>query len=331
MTTKEKLLELLEANKGIYFSGEEIARKLCLSRASVWKAVKALRQEGYAIDAVTNRGYCLSEETDILSPQGIRKYLKPAYRAMELTVLPAAPSTNTLLREKADQGYPEGYTVISNAQTEGRGRYGRRFYSPEDTGLYMSILLRPARYTARQAARLTALAAVAMCEAIEAVSGQRAGIKWVNDIFVRGKKVCGILTEGSFGLESGTLEYAVLGVGVNVYPPKDGFPGQLKDIAGTVFDSPRNDGKNRLAGEFINRFLDCYAAPDQTPYIGQYRSRSLVVGRPVTVFAGGKSRGAVACGIDDECRLLVRYDDGETASLSYGEISVGLEQPRQPE
>ncbi len=320
MTTKEKLLELLEANKGIYFSGEETARKLCMSRAAVWKAVNALRQEGYSIDAVTNRGYCLSEETDILSPQGICKYLKPAYRSMELTVLSATTSTNTLLREKADRGYPEGYTVISNAQTEGRGRYGRSFYSPEGTGLYMSILLRPARYTAR----LTALAAVAMCGAIEAVSGESAGIKWVNDIFVRGKKVCGILTEGAFGLESGTLEYAVLGAGVNIYPPKDGFPGELKDIAGTVFDSARNDGKNRLAGEFLNRFLDCYTASDQTPYIREYRSRSLVVGRPITVF--GQSRSAVACGIDDECRLLVRYDDGETASLSYGEIGVRLEQ-----
>lgn len=324
MTTKEMLLGLLEANKGTYFSGEQIAQTLHVSRAAVWKAMKALRQEGYAIDAVTNRGYCLSENTDILSPQGIRKYLKIAYQGMELTVLPAAISTNALLREKANQGCPEGCTVISNAQTEGRGRYGRKFYSPGDTGIYMSILLRPVHYAPQQAARLTAAAAVAMCEAIEAVSGETAQIKWVNDIFLRGKKVCGILTEASFGLESGALEYAVLGVGVNVYPPREGFPQELKEIAGTIFDSARDDAKNRLAGEFINCFMDCYTAPDQTGYIEKYRSRSLVIGKTVTVFSGNRPRGAYAYGIDDACHLLVRYDDGETASLSYGEIGIRM-------
>lgn len=324
MTTKEKLLGLLESNKGTYFSGEEIARTLCVSRAAVWKAVKALRQEGYAIDAATNRGYCLSEKTDILSPQGIRKYLKPVYQAIELTVLPAAASTNALIREKANQGFPEGYTVISNEQTEGRGRYGRTFYSPGGTGIYMSILLRPVHYSAQQAVRLTAVAAVAMCEAIEAVSGETAQIKWVNDIFVRGKKVCGILTEAAFGLESGALEYAVLGVGVNVYPPREGFPKELEAIAGPVFDSARDDGKNRLAGEFLNRFMDCYTAPGQTDYIEKYRSRSLVIGKEITVFAGSQARSAHACGIDDACRLLVRYDNGETASLSYGEIGIRM-------
>lgn len=324
MTTKEKLLGLLETNKGTYFSGEEIARQLSVSRAAVWKAVKALQQEGYAIDAVTNRGYCLSEKTDILSPQGICKYLKPAYQDMELTVLPAAASTNTLIREKANQGCPEGYTVISNEQTEGRGRYGRKFYSPGDTGIYMSILLRPVHYAPQQAARLTAVAAVAMCEAIEAVSEETAQIKWVNDIFVRGKKVCGILTEAAFGLESGALEYAVLGVGVNVYPPKAGFPEELAAIAGAIFDCAQDDGKNRLAGEFINRFMDCYTAPDQTDYIEKYRSRSLVIGKDITVFAGEQTRSAYAYGIDDACRLLVRFDNGETASLSYGEIAIRM-------
>lgn len=324
MTTKEKLLELLEANKGIFFSGEEIARKLCVSRAAVWKAVNTLREEGYCIDAVTNKGYCLSESTDILSPQGIRKYLKPAYQGMELTVLPEAASTNALLREKANQGAPEGCTVISNEQTAGRGRCGRKFYSPKETGIYMSLLLRPVHYEPQQAVRLTAVAAVAMCEAIEAVSGETAQIKWVNDIFVRGKKVCGILTEASFGLESGALEYAVLGVGVNVYPPREGFPKELESIAGAIFDSARNDGKNRLAGEFLNRFLDCYTAPERTEYIAAYRSRSLAVGKNVTVYSGNQIRSAYAYGVDDECRLLVRYENGETESLSYGEISIKI-------
>lgn len=324
MTTKEQLLELLENGKGAYYSGEEIARTLHVSRAAVWKAVKALRQEGYAIDAVTNKGYCLSPETDILSPQSVGKYLKAAYRSMDIQVLAAVPSTNALVRERANQGCPEGLTVIANTQTAGRGRMGRSFFSPPETGLYLSLLLRPARYDPRQASRLTAVAAVAMCEAIEAVSGQEAGIKWVNDIYVRGKKVCGILTEGSFSLESGSLQDMVLGVGVNVYPPKEGFPPELEQIAGAVFSAPRNDGKSRLAGEFLNRFLDRYFSPEDTGYIESYRARSLVVGKSVTVLSGTSQRTAWACGIDNECRLLVRYEDGQTQSLSFGEVSVRL-------
>lgn len=325
MTTKDKLLELLESGRETYYSGEEIAGRLRVSRAAVWKAVTALRQEGYAIDAVTNRGYRLPGNTDILSAQGIRKYLKPAYRTMELSVLPAAESTNSLIREKANQGLPEGYTVISNEQTAGRGRYGRTFYSPRETGIYMSVLLRPVRYDPKQALHLTAVAAVAMCEAIEAVSGETPGIKWVNDIFLRGKKVCGILTEASFGMEAGTLEYAVLGAGVNVYPPGGGFPKELEDIAGAVFEHPRDDGKNRLAGEFLNRFMDWYHAPERTDYLEQYRSRSLVVGRNVTVLSGSQSRAAYAYGIDEDCRLLVRYENGETDCLSHGEIRIRVE------
>lgn len=324
MTTKEQLLALLEGNKGVYFSGEDIAQRLNVSRAAVWKAVNALRQEGYAIDAVTNRGYCLSEKGDILSPQGIRKYLKPAYQAMEMTVLPTVSSTNALLREKANQGAAEGCVVIAGQQTAGRGRCGRAFYSPQETGLYLSLLLRPTQYGPQQASRLTAVAAVAMCEAMEAVSGQSPQIKWVNDIFLRGKKVCGILTEGSFGLENGSLEYLVLGVGVNVYPPKEGFPGELEKIAGSVFDSPLDDGKNHLAGEFLDRFLDRYYTPEDTSYIEAYRRRSLVIGKTVTVLSGGQSQNAFAYGIDDNCRLLVRYENGETDCLSYGEIGVRL-------
>lgn len=324
MTTKEKLLELFETNKGTYFSGEEIAQRFCVSRAAVWKAVNALRQDGYAIDAVTNKGYRLSEKTDILSPQGVRKYLKPAYQAMELEVLSTVPSTNALVREKAIETFPEGYTVISNEQTAGRGRYGRTFFSPRDTGLYMSILLRPIHYSAQQAARLTAVAAAAICRTIEEISGEPAQIKWVNDIYIRGKKVCGILTEASFSLETGSPEYVIVGTGVNVYPPVGGFPEELEPIAGTIFDCPGDDLKNRLAGGFINRFMDSYTFPEQTGYVEEYRSRSLVVGKNVTVLSGGQSRSAFAYGIDDECRLLVQYDDGETAALSYGEVAIRL-------
>ena len=322
--TKEQILALFEKNKGEYFSGEEIAEKLSISRAAVWKAVNGLRSEGYHIDAVQNKGYSLSVETDILSVQGIQKYLRPVCSGIQLDVLPTLDSTNTLVRERAAAGAPEGYTVIANGQTNGRGRSGRSFYSPSDTGVYMSLLLRPHHYSAGQAAGLTTMAAVAICEAIEAVSGEKAQIKWVNDIYVAGKKVSGILTEASIGLEDGFVEYAVLGIGINVSMPESGFPEELEAIAGAVFGEAQSDAKNRLAAEFLNCFMSYYAASGQADYVENYRSRSLVIGREVYVITTDGSRKAFVFDVDEACHLIVKYEDGTTESLSSGEISVKL-------
>lgn len=324
MTTKEKLLALLEDSRGTFFSGEEIARTLQVSRAAVWKAVNALREDGYTIDAATNKGYRLSPDSDILSPQGIRRFLKPEYRDLDLTVLPTAPSTNALVREKANQGRPEGCVIVACEQTDGRGRYGRQFFSPVDSGVYLSLLLRPTAYSPQQATCLTAAAAAAMCQAIEAVTGQQPGIKWVNDIFLHGKKVCGILTEAAVGLETGTLNYMVLGAGVNLYPPAEGFPEEIQSIAGSVLERSCPEAKNRLVGEFLNRFWDFYSHPECRTYLEDYRARSLAIGRNVTVLSAGKAVSAYAYGIDDDFRLLVRYENGDTEALSYGEIRIQL-------
>ena len=324
MTTKEKLLALLEDSKGTFFSGEEIARTLQVSRAAVWKAVNALREDGYTIDAATNKGYRLSPDSDILSPQGIRRFLKPEYRDLDLTVLPTAPSTNALVREKANQGRPEGCVIVACEQTDGRGRYGRQFFSPIDSGVYLSLLLRPTAYSPQQATCLTAAAAAAMCQAIEAVTGQQPGIKWVNDIFLHGKKVCGILTEAAVGLETGALDYMVLGAGVNLYPPVKGFPEEIQPIAGSVLERSCPEAKNRLVGEFLNRFWYFYTHPECRAYLEDYRARSLAIGQNVTVLSAGKAVSAYAYGIDDDFRLLVRYDSGKTEALSYGEIRIQL-------
>lgn len=324
MTTKEKILELFEMNRGVYFSGEDIAGRLCVSRTAVWKAVKALQNDGYAIDAVTNKGYCLSEKTDILSTQGIRKYLRPDIPGSDITVLPVVSSTNALVREKAAAGAAEGCMILANEQTSGRGRLGRDFFSPRDTGIYMSLLLRPDHYSADQAVRITTMAAVAMCEAIETVSDEKAEIKWVNDIYVRGKKVCGILTEGSFNLENGLLEYAVLGLGINLYRPADGFPEEINDIASYILQTRQNDAKNRIVSEFLNRFYLYYRETDRMNYVSQYQKRSFVVGKEVALLSADKTRNALVLGIDDQCRLLVRYADGTEDCYSSGEISIHI-------
>ncbi len=324
MTTKEKLLELFESNRGSYFSGEDLAKALSLSRAAVWKAVKLLQSEGYAINAVTNKGYCLAHGSDIISSSGIKKYLNAGNLSMDICVLPTVTSTNGYVRERADFGECEGYVAIANEQTAGRGRLGRNFYSPAGTGLYMSILLRPKNYIVSGAVNLTTIAAVAVCEAIEAVLQEKTGIKWVNDIYVRGKKVCGILTEAALSMESGMLEYAVLGIGVNIYAPQNGFPPELENIAGSIFEAPQNDVKNRLAAEFLNSFMSYYTAKENPDYVSKYRSRSLVIGREVTVNSANQYRSATVMGIDDNCRLLVKYSDGKEESLSSGEVSINF-------
>lgn len=324
MGTKEKLLSLLETKRGEYLSGAEIAEALSVSRTAVWKAAKALRAAGYAIDAAQNRGYCLDENTDILSESGVCRRLSPLCEKIELEVMHSASSTNALMRERANSGAQEGCVIIANEQTTGRGRRGRSFYSPPDTGIYMSILLRPQNFLPEQAMSITTMAAVAACEAIEAVSGREAGIKWVNDIYLGSRKVSGILTEATFDMECGTVDYIILGIGMNVYRPAAGFPDEISGVAGAIFPAQVNEGKNRLAAEFLNRFMALYAAVPGEDYIEKYREKSIVIGRDVTVITPASHRTAYVLDVDKDCRLFVRYEDGTTEHLLSAEISIRI-------
>ena len=334
MGTKETLLALLEENKGSYLSGQEIAGRLAVSRASVWKAVNSLRKAGYRIDAVPNKGYSLSPDTDILSVQGITRYLKPVCRDLVPEVRQQVDSTNLQLKRQASEGAPAGRVLIAASQTAGKGRLGRSFYSPSDTGVYMSLLLRPAALKPEQAVKINTMAAVAACEAIEELTEERAGIKWVNDVFMRGKKVSGILTEGSLGLESGHLDYVILGIGFNLYPPEAGFPEGVEAVAGAIFRHRIQDGKNRLAAAFLNHFMEIYRAYGEQgslDYAEKYRDRSLVIGRKIRVLSQGDSRPALALDVDQDCRLLVQYEDGSRETLSSGEISIRFAEPPSEE
>lgn len=322
MGTKEKLLALFEADKGKFFSGEELAARLAVSRTAVWKAVNSLRKEGYEIQAVQNKGYSLSVSTDILSIQGVEKYLNPEHSYIELEILPDIGSTNDYLREKAAQGKGEGYAVVAGAQTRGKGRTGRSFYSPADTGIYLSLLLRPKDCRPAQAVKFTTMAAVAACEAIEKVSHRSPQIKWVNDIYIDGKKVSGILTEASVSLENGSLEYVLLGIGINVYPPEKGFPQELRETAGSVFQERKSDGKNQLAAGFLNRLMDIYTKEETGEYAEEYRKRSMVLGKRIQILTPEGEKGARALEIDKDCRLLVEYEDGNRELLRAGEIRI---------
>lgn len=320
-TIKEQLSVLLEENRGTFISGEEIARRLYCTRGAVWKAIGALRSEGFEITAVTNRGYCLEDSGDVLSESGIRRYLGDG---RDITVLKSTNSTNAYLRGVAQNGAKEGALVISSEQTNGSGRHGRSFFSPADTGLYMSVLLKP-DFSAREAVKITSAAAVAVCKALEEVCRVSPEIKWVNDIYLNGRKVAGILTEASFDLESGAIEYAVLGVGINVYPPKNGFPDDIAQTAGTVLNERHGDTRNRLAAAICRNFSDLYAALPYSGYLEEYRKRLMWQGERIFILSGAKGEiktPAVMLGVDENCALNVRYDDGSEGIVSSGEISI---------
>ena len=197
MSVKDEVLKELENNKGDYISGGQLADNLGVSRNSVWKAIKALEKSGYEINAIPNKGYCLAEKNDILSSYSIKQHLKNPH--LDISVFSSVTSTNTILKEMAEQGAKEGTVIIAEEQTAGRGRTGKQFYSPKGTGIYISILLRP-DIPAEESLFLTTSAAVATARAIEDVSDKRALIKWVNDIYLEDKKTCGILTEGAFNV-----------------------------------------------------------------------------------------------------------------------------------
>lgn len=233
-------------------------------------------------------------------------------------VLETCPSTNTYLKDRA-QGLPQGYTVLAKTQSAGRGRMGRGFYSPEGTGLYMSVLLRP-ELAVRDLPLITPAAAVAVRCAILELTGAQAQIKWVNDVLLRGRKVCGILTETCF--RGGAAGFAVLGVGVNVCPPREGFPEKLRDIAGAVLPVFDPEARWRLAALILRHFFAIYEALPDRGFVEEYRKANTVLGREVDIISGGTSRPAFILDIDQDCSLLVRYPDGTEGTVSAGEVSV---------
>lgn len=224
-TTKDRVLQRLEAHKGSFVSGGKLASDLGVTRNSIWKAIRALQAEGYDIESVTGRGYRLSAASTILSAASIQHYVTDHRIVVEYH--DSIDSTNTRCKLLAEHGAPEGTFVVANCQTAGRGRQGRPFYSPKGAGIYFSLLLRPT-FELEDVSLLTTYAACVTARAIEEIFGLQTQIKWVNDIFCNGHKVCGILTEAQFSAESHAVTYVVVGIGVNARDPKAAIPSKSR-------------------------------------------------------------------------------------------------------
>lgn len=322
---RDDVLRALEQHRGQLVSGGTLAKELGVSRTAVWKAIATLREMGFPIESAAGEGYRLAQSSDALSEAGIVMELETERLARELCVLSTVDSTNTYLKERAAT-LPDGYAVVADCQTAGRGRRGRSFLSPSGTGVYISLLLHPSLPLER-INMITVGAAVALSEAIAETAGFTPDIKWVNDILKNGKKLCGILTEASVEAETGQLSYAIVGVGVNVRTPETGLPDEIRDIAGCLEDfSPHPVRRNALAAAFFNHMESCYqliVSGNTEALIDRYRSFIHFLGKPITVIQNGERQPATAVAIDSSGHLVIEQD-GKRSTMLAGEISIRL-------
>lgn len=310
---KEDILK--EICKGEAVSGGLLASRLGVSRTAVWKAVNSLRAEGYFISGLGG-GYILGHSNTRLAGEQLKETVDKKIVFKEET-----GSTNEDVKALAERGGEEFSVVVARRQTGGKGRLGRSFFSP-DNGLYFSVLLRP-DLEAADCIKITTAAAVSMAQAIEKVGVKGAKIKWVNDIYIKDKKVCGILTEGVFDSENGQIKYAVLGVGVNVAAPVSGFPAEIREKAGSLFEATKVPSLVycALLKEFLRAFKVYYADIGKMPHIETYRRLSYLDGREITYRKDGGDRTATVCGIGDGGELIVK-DNGKEILLTAGEVEI---------
>nr|WP_300094321.1 biotin--[acetyl-CoA-carboxylase] ligase [Sedimentibacter sp.] len=323
MSVKNEILNILETNKGKTISGQELADILDVSRTAVWKAINLLKQDGYIIDASSNKGYSLSTSSDVVSSESIRMFLNEEFKEIPISVFKSLPSTNTKAKEEAILNAVHGTVIFSDEQTSGRGRFGREFFSPADSGIYMSIILKP-YLNISSSVLITTAAAVGVLRALDKFTDEEAQIKWVNDIFMNGKKVCGILTEAVTDFESGNVESIIVGIGLNVKTKMEDFPDDLKNKAGSLFINGKDTSiRSQLAAEIINNILTISNNLENKEFLKEYKSRSLILGKQIIYTKNNKVEEAFAQDIDDSGRLVI-VKDGKIEVLSSGEVSVKI-------
>ncbi|MCC8022347.1 MAG: biotin--[acetyl-CoA-carboxylase] ligase, partial [Clostridiales bacterium] len=313
MALQDQVLEYLESNRGEAVSGQALAELFHVSRNAVWKAVQALREMGYPIASATNRGYCLPESADLVSAAGIRAFLPEGLRGLPVHYFPCVDSTSNAAKRMALDGAPHGTCVAAEQQTAGRGRRGRSFFSPRGRGMYLSMVLRPQREI-QDALLITLMAGVAVCRAVESLSAYRPQIKWVNDIFLDGKKFCGILSEAVTDFESGTVDSIVVGIGINVKTKREEFPEELREKAASL--ELEDLARNRLYAAVIAEMMRLAADWDRPRVLEEYRARSLMIGREIAYWKNGVQYAGCAREIDDNGNLVVEDSQGNLQVLS---------------
>ena len=319
MSLKDKILEFLIENTDTYISGQHLAEKYGVSRNSVWKAVNQIKADGYTVDSTSNRGYRLSAKSDVLSCADIKSNLEGEAEGLSVIVLDSVDSTNNEAKRMTANGCNKDTLIVANEQTGGRGRLGRSFYSPKNTGIYMSFLLHT-QLELSDAVAVTTAAAVAVVRAIEKLTPIKPVIKWVNDVYIDDKKICGILTEGMSGFEQGTAQTVIIGIGINI--TTSDFPDDIRGRAGAV----NSDGlhRNNLIAETANELCKIFCNLSDKSYIDDYRRCSMVIGKKIDFYRNNVKQTAKAMNIDRNGGLIVMLADGTVTTLTSGEVTVRL-------
>ena len=252
----------------------------------------------------------------MLDAKKIKKLLNPQ---IEVFTYDCVSSTNLLAKEHGAKFVGEAL-FIAEAQTNGRGRLGRTFYSPENSGIYMSLLLRPS-INFEDYTLITTAAAVSVAKAIDCYLDTPTKIKWVNDVFLNGKKVCGILTEGAFKKDS---SFAVLGIGINLFEPKSGFPEEISQIAGGIFGGECTENiKAEIIAKVINNFYEYYSVLPRKVFLEEYRTKDMLNGKQICYIKNDVPCCGTAMGITDNLELIVIDNLDNTHHLSSGEVTIG--------
>ncbi len=320
--TRNQVLVLLNKSSG-YISGEQMSQELHISRAAVHQAIKSLRNEGYIIDSITNKGYCLQSSPDHITLTEL-SVLLPEERIQNIEYFQSIHSTNTYCSLRAQQGAEQGLIILADHQSAGKGRLGRSFHSPEHCGIYCSYLMRP-KTPPVDTSFMTAWVAVAVIRAIVEVYDVQPSIKWVNDILLNHRKIGGILTEMSIEPESGHIQHLIVGVGLNVLHQSSDFPEDLQSIASSLWlETGKKIPRATLTAALIQS-LDrlCADWPGEAPaYFQQYREHCISLGREVQVLRQGiRSRGH-AIDIDESFGLIIEFPNGSRETVRSGEVQV---------
>ena len=317
---KDEILEYLKKSVD-YVSGEDLSKKLGISRSAVWKNVNSLRESGYVIESVTNRGYRLADTSDVLNEREISGGLKTKVFGKKLTVFPEIDSTNEEAKRQALKGAEHGSVYVADQQLGGKGRLGRVWSSPPKTGLWFTVLLRPDAAPV-QVSNLTLLAGLAVCRAIRSLTGSEAMIKWPNDIVIGSRKVCGILTEMT--AEADRVHFAVVGIGVNVNNKE--FSEELA-VKATSLRMETGSPVSRVAllqgilPEFEALYNE-YFIDGNEDWLKSYKKVCVSLNHRVGAERSGGRVTGTATDITRGGQLVVKCDDGSRIEINSGEVIV---------
>lgn len=320
---KEQILHILRQQDG-FVSGQTLCEQMGVSRTAVWKYINALKKEGYEIESVTRKGYRLLQSPDLLKEEIVRHYVTKDIWPGSVVCLESVDSTNEEAKRQAALGAPDGTLFVTDNQTAGKGRRGREWSSPGGKDIFYTLFLRP-DISVSNASMLTLVAALAVAAAAEKYSDVHCQIKWPNDVILNEKKICGILTEMEMELEMDAISYIIIGIGCNLN--RENFPEELRHMASSLY---RETGKTirraAFLADFLQEFQKRYAIFLQeqsfAPFVKEYESRLVNIGREVRLLRQGQERICRAVGINEKGELLIKNEKGEIERIFSGEVSV---------